>query len=178
MRNYRFLGRTVFITLLLSSVLILWSCSSVSTTSPSGGEEAWTEGSGDNSDYAEAFIHASVGGSLVMGNNSVFFPPGSLAEDTLVSIMREGDDPVFELNPDGIQFLAPVSLTLEMPSRSGGLMAKTFVIPAIWYYNEASTEWERIGGTSNWSDRTVTANIEHFSRYGTGGPWWGGMGVN
>ena len=155
--------------MLLVLMLTTPGCSSISDNSPtSPGETGSASMSSDS--YAEAFIRADQGGWLRMGSNRVYFPPGALAEDTLVSIVRVDDTAVFDLAPDGILFQAPVSLTLEMPPPVGFGARRQFSIPAIYYFNEDNEQWENIGGIPDYSKRVVTTQIEHFSRYGTISP--------
>lgn len=163
-------GATLF-AVLLALVLTAAGCSSLSENSPTGPGDTGTAATSSDT-YAEAFIRADVGGTLRMGDNRVYFPPGALAEDTLVTILREGTSTTFELSPDGIEFYAPVTLTLEMAPAGGFGANKTFSFPVIYYYNEDTTQWENIGGVPDYGKRVISTQIEHFSRYGTGVPWF------
>lgn len=166
----RFTPGAALLAVMLALVLSAAGCSSLSENSPTGPGDTGSATTSSDS-YAEAFIRADVGGTLKLGFNRVHFPPGALAEDTLVSIVREGYDTIFDLSPDGIEFEKPVRLTLEMPPTGGFGARRAFSFPAIWYYNETTSQWEGIGGTPDFSRRVVTANIEHFSRYGTRTPF-------
>ncbi len=156
----------------LALVLVTAGCSKLSDNSPTAPAETGTASTSSDT-YAEAFIQAAVGGTLQLGVNVVNFPPGALNEDTLVSIVQNSNSTpyrvIFDLYPDGIQFNKTVSLTLTMGAQ--GIMANgQFVIPAIYYFNEGSSEWENIGGRANFQDRTITTRIHHFSRYATAKP--------
>lgn len=152
--------------MLLALVLAASGCSSISENSPTSPGETGTASMSSDT-YAEAFIRADLGGWLRMGLNRVYFPPGALAEDTLVSIVRLDDTAIFDLSPDGILFQSPVTLTLEMPPPVGFGAQRQFTFPAIYYFNEGAEEWENIGGVPDYTKRVITTQIEHFSRYGT-----------
>ncbi len=169
----RFNPGVTMLAVLLALVLTAVGCSTLSDNTPTGPGDAGTAaGATARDSYAEAFIRADFGGTLRMGDNRVYFPPGALAEDTTVTILREGDTTTFELSPDGIQFQKPVTLTLEMAPLGGFGSHQPFSIPSIYYYNESTTQWENIGGVPDFSKRVISTHIEHFSRYGTGTPWF------
>jgi len=158
---------------LLALILTAAGCSTLSDNSPTGpGDTGSSSTSSTRDSYAEAFIRADQGGTLILGSNRVYFPPGALSEDTTVSILREGESTSFDLSPDGIQFYEPVTLTLEMAPPGGFGAFQHFAIPVIYYYNEQSGQWQSIGGMPDFSKRVIRAQIEHFSRYGTGTPWF------
>jgi hypothetical protein len=170
-RMDRFTPGVPLLAVLLALVLTVAGCSSLTDQSPTGPGDSGSAATSTDT-YAEAFIRADIGGSLRMGDNRLYFPPGSLAEDTMVSILREGDTTTFDLSPDGIEFQEPVTLTLEMAPPGGFGMNKGFTFPAIYYYNEDTTQWENLGGVPDFGKRVVSTQIEHFSRYGTGVPWF------
>jgi len=168
----RFNPGAVLFAVLLVLVLTAVGCSTLSDNSPTDPGDTGSAGTSASDSYSESFIRADQGGWLRMGDNRVYFPPGALAEDTLVSILREGDSTTFDLSPDGIRFSKPVTLVLEMAPAGGIGVYQPYALPAIFYYNEESSGWENIGGTPNFAKRVISTQIEHFSRYGTGTPWF------
>jgi len=162
-------------TILLVLVLATAGCSTLSENSPTGPGDTG-EATTSTDTYAEALILADQGGILRLGANSLYFPPNALAEDTLITMVKDGNGTPFslgfDLHPDGIQFQKPVTLTLEM-ARQGITSAGGFTrLPQIFYYNEDTSKWEGIGGQLDFSRRVIRKNIHHFSRYGTGTPWF------
>lgn len=158
--------------ILLALVLTVAGCSTLSENSPVDPGQTGSTATTSTDAYAEAFIRSDTGGTLTLGNNRIYFPPRSLREDTLVSIVREGGNTVFDLAPDGIEFKRPVLLTLEMAPVGGFGVRRPFSFPAIYYFNEVTSEWENIGGVPDYSERVISTTIEHFSRYGTVSPYF------
>jgi hypothetical protein len=162
-------------TLLLVLVFAVTGCSSLSEHSPTGPADTGSATTSSDS-YAEAFILAAQGGTVVLGANSIHFPPNALAEDTLISITRAAESTpyvlIFDLYPHGIQFQKPVTLTLEMGRR--GIMAHNqFSLPQIYWYNEDSSQWQGIGGRADYGRRVIVTDLNHFSRYATARPTHG-----
>ena len=157
---------------LLVLVLATAGCATLTENSPTAPGDTGTAATSADA-YAEAFIIASQGGTVTLGANSVYFPPNALTEDTLISIVMDGNSTLFakafDLHPDGIQFQKPVTLTLEM-ARQGLMSHGQWLLPQMYYYNPATTEWEGIGGQVDYGRRVISKNLWHFSRYGTGTP--------
>jgi hypothetical protein len=172
MKRHWFNPGVTMLAVLLALVLTAVGCSTLSDNSPTDPGDSGSASTSARDTYAEAFIRADIGGSLRMGDNRVYFPAGALAEDTVVSILREGDSTTFELSPDGIQFLKSVTLTLEMATPGGFGSHQPFSIPVIYCFNEATSQWDNLGGVPDFSKRVISTQIEHFSRYGTGTPWF------
>jgi hypothetical protein len=112
------------------------------------------------SDVASAMISAKDGGVVSNGYYSVYFAPGALQEDTEISIeMPEFPKAIVRLSPHGIQFDAPVILSLALD--------KAVELSDQWnvlWLNEGSGLWESIGGYVE--DGAVKAELKHFSEYG------------
>jgi hypothetical protein len=112
------------------------------------------------SDVASALISAKDGGVVSNGYYSVYFAPGALQEDTEISIeMPEFPKAIVRLSPHGIQFDAPVILSLALD--------KAVELSDQWnvlWLNEGSGLWESIGGYVE--DGAVKAELKHFSEYG------------
>jgi hypothetical protein len=113
------------------------------------------------SDVASAMISAKDGGVVSNGYYSVYFAPGALQEDTEISIeMPEFPKAIVRLSPHGIQFNAPVILSLALD--------KAVELSDQWdvlWLNDGSGQWESIGGYVQ--DGAVRAQLKHFSDYGT-----------
>ena len=109
---------------------------------------------------ASAMISAKDGGMVDNGYYSVYFAPGALEKDTEITIeMPEFPKAVVRLSPHGIQFSAPVILSLELE--------KTAAVSDRWsvlWLNDGTGLWESIGGYVE--DGALKAKLEHFSEYG------------
>lgn len=111
------------------------------------------------SSAASAMVSAEKGGVVSNGYYSVYFAPGALSEDTEISIeMPEFPKAVVRLSPHGIQFNAPVilSLALDKVEAADGW-------DCLWL-NEASGLWESIGADTE--NGIVKTALKHFSEYG------------
>ena len=109
---------------------------------------------------ASAMISAKDGGVVSNGFYSVYFAPGALEKDTEISIeMPQFPKAVVQLSPHGIQFNAPVILSLALD--------KTSDVSDNWnvlWLNDATGLWESIGGYIE--NGAVKAELKHFSEYG------------
>jgi len=109
---------------------------------------------------ASAMISAKDGGMVDNGYYSVYFAPGALEKDTEITIeMPEFPKAVVRLSPHGIQFSAPVILSLELE--------KTAAVSDRWnvlWLNDGTGLWESIGGYVE--DGAAKAELKHFSEYG------------
>jgi hypothetical protein len=109
---------------------------------------------------ASAMVSAKDGGVVSNGFYSVYFAPGALEKDTEISIeMPEFPKAVVRLSPHGIQFNAPVVLTLSVDMIS----APASDYRVLWL-NEVTGLWENVGGCIE--NGAVKANLLHFSEYG------------
>ncbi len=112
------------------------------------------------SDVASAMIWAKDGGTVSNGYYSVYFAPGALKEDTEISIeMPEFPQAIVRLSPHGIQFDAPVILSLDL----GKAVEMSDQWNVLWL-NDVSGLWESIGGYME--DGALKAELKHFSEYG------------
>ena len=109
---------------------------------------------------ASAVISAKDGGVVDNGYYSVYFAPGALEKDTEIIIeMPEFPKAVVRLSPHGIQFSAPVILSLAL-EKAATVSDKWNVL----WLNDGTGLWESIGGYIE--DGTVKAELKHFSEYG------------
>jgi hypothetical protein len=109
---------------------------------------------------ASAMISAKDGGMVSNGYYSVYFAPGALREDTEISIeMPQFPMAIVRLSPHGIQFSAPVILSLDL--------AKAAEASGEWdvlWLNDVTGIWESIGGYVE--DGALKTELKHFSEYG------------
>jgi hypothetical protein len=109
---------------------------------------------------ASAMISAKDGGVVSNGYYSVYFAPGALEKDTEISIeMPEFPKAIVRLSPHGIQFYAPVILTLSLDA----INAPADGYRVLWH-NEVTGLWENVGGGVE--NGAITATLLHFSEYG------------
>ncbi len=105
-------------------------------------------------------VSAEEGGIVTNGYYTLYFPPGALDEDTVITIdMPRFPEAVVELGPHGIQFNVPVTLSLShdmVDSDADGYI--------VYWFNEDTGLWENIGGETVGNSTIV--DLEHFSRYG------------
>ena len=157
------------------SVLAALGCGTYSPVAPSNSSMPGVEnpafatllpaskGSSDavmRSAVASAMISAKDGGTVSNGYYSVFFAPGALKEDTEISIeMPEFPQAIVRLSPHGIQFDAPVILSLDLAMAAD--MCDQWNV--LWL-NDVTGLWESIGGYVE--DGAVKAELKHFSEYG------------
>ena len=113
------------------------------------------------SSVASAVISAEKGGVVSNGYYSVHFAPGALEMDTEIRIeMPEFPKAIVRLSPHGIQFKAPVILSLALEKAAESKDWDVF------WLNDASGLWESIGGYVE--DGALKAELKHFSEYGDG----------
>jgi hypothetical protein len=120
--------------------------------------------------HAEKLLEADKGGQIVLSDNraGLAVPPGALPKDVLITIDTSPANVMeIECGPDGIQFNAPVDLTISYAGIDlAGTDERSLVV--LWLNPEAN-RWEAQEGTVDMVDRTVTASLSHFSRYSLGG---------
>jgi hypothetical protein len=71
-----------------------------------------------------------------------------------------------DLEPHGIQFLAPVELEIDL----SGTDFEPYTDWSIWWYLEDSGLWEDQGGV--YDSGKVRVSLDHFSRYSAGRAGW------
>ncbi|MBD3180508.1 MAG: hypothetical protein GF417_13545 [Candidatus Latescibacteria bacterium] len=168
--------RKFLITITFLSVLAAYGCGEYTPVSPSQDgttmpgvenplfvrllstpEESSYMSTAGSSMITEKMISAEDGGIIDNGYFSLYFPPGALDEDTMISIeMPEYPSAMVRLEPHGIQFNKDVILSLEMDKTDA---ADSRVL----WFNEETGIWEDIGGYMDGS--IVKAGLQHFSQY-------------
>jgi hypothetical protein len=120
------------------------------------------------------YIKSSEGGSLEIGDSengrsSINFNEHALPQDTMISMKRRnfGDDNnlplVYEFGPEGTVFNNTVTVTLSY--RDADLRGVPEDNLRIFYYNPVRNLWELKGGIVDKVNKTVSAELQHFSRY-------------
>lgn len=113
----------------------------------------------DGPGYSSALITPDQGGKVTCGRYQVTLPPGALAAETYITVRDPGNRFVScELEPHGIQFLAPVELQIDLH----GLRYSPYTGWTV-YWLAAPDQWQDQGGT--FADEKVRANLWHFSTY-------------
>jgi hypothetical protein len=99
-----------------------------------------------------------AGGVIVAGPARLDVPAGALDEAVLITVTGIDADTVHcKLEPHGLTFNVPVTLTLDRHSRLEN---------TIFWYNEAYSVWQDVGGTV--VGETVRTQLPHFSFYRVG----------
>ncbi len=115
--------------------------------------------------YTEAVISASEGGTLILNDVELYFPPKALANDTLISIDIP-DMSVFANNfgTNGLVFNVPVRVTMSY--RDADLTGITETNIKMAWFNDRTGTWDIIDCKLDSVNKRVIANVYHFSAYG------------
>ena len=115
--------------------------------------------------YAEQVISADSGGTLSLLDVTLVIPPGAVPNDTLFSIFIP-DAAVFfnEFGTDGLQVDVPVTVTMSY--RDADMTGVNESNIRIAWYNPAKDRFEDLPCTVDLVNKTVTAQLRHFSAYG------------
>ncbi|HSN24674.1 MAG TPA: hypothetical protein VLT45_00265 [Kofleriaceae bacterium] len=126
-------------------------------------------------DSQTQMVSASSGGSVTVDGTTLTIPPGALPADTQITITSTTSkppssystwySPVFKFDPDGLVFLAPVQISLEITGSPSQ--------PTVWW-SKPTGGFEAVGGTVN--GHVITASVMHFSQGFVAGPPQGGTG--
>lgn len=115
----------------------------------------------------EESINPKKGGTIKLGGGSeLVIPKDALSEKTLIgviatreTIMGKSDSKAFTFTPHGTVFNKPVTLVLSWKEYAGEPVE-------LYYFNEFTEAWElTAAGVWDESNRTVTLELNHFSRY-------------
>jgi len=114
--------------------------------------------------YVEQLVPTQSGGRLELLDVTLDIPPGAVANDTVFSIFIPDDELFYnEFGTSGLVFDVPVSVTMSY--RNADLTGITETSIRIAWYN-ADIAWEPVDGTIDLVNKTVTAQLSHFSAYG------------
>lgn len=110
------------------------------------------------------FVPASTGGTLSFGEFQFYIPPGSLNNDTVISIAKTSDRYIqMDFGPDGTQFDPPATMTVSYASANLRNVPPSNL--SISWFDVAANKWVNIGGTVNQAAMTVSVSISHFTQY-------------
>ena len=111
-------------------------------------------------------ISAETGGVITNGRVTLEFPPYALSEDTEITIEMLNDGTLgADLGPHGIQFNRPVTMTMELQNTSAEGNAD--VVETFWW-NSDENWYEKMPKVDSGTSSTLSATLEHFSRYKAG----------
>lgn len=101
------------------------------------------------------------GGTIVVGAHSLTIPAGALAEQyTIQAEQVSGRVNSVRFSPEGLTFAQPATLSLSYANCSPPIVANQVV-----YTDELLQILELLPSVDDPETRTVTGDIEHFSRY-------------
>jgi hypothetical protein len=101
------------------------------------------------------------GGTIVVGSHSLVIPKGALRSTTTITAEQiSGKTNSLRFSPEGLRFEKPAALTMTYKTCLLVLVSKQIV-----YTDEKLRILEVLRSLDLFSNRTVTAPIDHFSRY-------------
>jgi len=117
-----------------------------------------------DADYFETVVSAEEGGVVSLHDVTINFPPRALSSDTLISIDIP-DLSVFANNfgTDGLVFNVPVRVVMSYRDADLSGVNETSIKMA--WYNDATEGWDIIDCFLDLDNKTVTADVMHFSAY-------------
>lgn len=103
----------------------------------------------------------SDGGTINVGSHTLIIPRGALKKKTTITAEQiPGRTNSLRFSPEGLQFEKPAALTMSYKNCLVVLVKKSIV-----YTNEKLKVLEVLRSLDLFGSRTVTAPIDHFSRY-------------
>jgi hypothetical protein len=103
----------------------------------------------------------SDGGTIRVGTHTLVIPQGALKQKTTITAEQmPGRTNSIRFSPEGLQFQKPASLTMTYKNCLIVLVKKSIV-----YTDEKLKILEVLRSLDLFSKKTVTAPIDHFSRY-------------
>jgi hypothetical protein len=103
----------------------------------------------------------SDGGTIVVGSHTLVIPRGALSKKTTITAEQiRGRTNSLRFSPEGLRFEKPADLTMSYKNCLVVLLSKRIV-----YTDENLKVLEVLRSLDLFSKRTVTAPIDHFSRY-------------
>ena len=114
--------------------------------------------------YVEKMIKAKKGGCVELNMYSLKIPKKALSNDTKISICGSWPGIVaVDFGPEGLQFNDAVELKISYKSLDlGDIKPKDLTI---YFVDYASNTWIDTNSKVDTKKKTVTAWIDHFSRY-------------
>jgi len=135
----------------------------------SGANKDTSSADGGSQPAKSTRIEAAKGGTVSYDSVTLDIPAGALAKDTEITVtvvdgstlpdakLLAGD--VYDLGPDGTQFLKPVTLTFDL----GDAQLAKDDVPTMGYLEKNGWRWL---DDSAWRDGKVVATTTHFTRFG------------
>ena len=106
-------------------------------------------------------VSAETGGTVKLGRYTLEFPAGALTSDTPITITQTDPNAmVLELEPHGIQFSKPVTLSAHV----GDLVSSHATTVGVAWMNESTGNWEVVEQEDAGAAMT-SAGLWHFSDY-------------
>lgn len=113
-------------------------------------------------------VDGSVGAQLVVGRFTLLIPPGAFEGSRQITVEDVNNGFVeCHLYPEGLQFDAPVTLTMDLTNSSADGTDAT-----IYWLDKRADFWVDLGGTYAAADHKVWVQLEHFSEYRGGRAGW------
>lgn len=109
-------------------------------------------------------VNAKNGATITNDDASLTVVPGSIPDDTTIVMKAQNDGFVsFRFGPNGLQFDPAATLTISAAKANlDGLDTSQLAIAGA---HDDVDDWQVIGGAYDPATNTVSAEIEHFSRY-------------
>ena len=128
---------------------------------------------------AQAAIRAHAGGAVSFGEATLWIPAGSLAADATIGIAALEDVPAgatgafaatghaYELTPHGTAFSLAVPAVLSVVVDGAAAMARGLDprTAQLFHWREESHSYVAVAGAFDERTGSLTASIEHFSKY-------------
>jgi hypothetical protein len=113
-------------------------------------------------------ITKAQGGNIIAGDDTsgysaLYFKPGDVPQDTMITFNWDSNGYITDLFPHGIVFNSPVEI--ELSYKHADLTGIDESRLKIWYYDESIDKWELIGGEVDTTQKVISGYIHHFSRY-------------
>ncbi len=128
-------------------------------------------------------ISASAGGSVALVNEiELNIPAGALNADTIIEIVPQKQAPynppfsgeslaseTYELLPDKTQFAQNIFITVYYDPVQIALLGLDLNTLQVAYYDESRQDWTGLAGVIDQANHSVTAQVNHFTRFGVTG---------
>ncbi len=181
MNRYLRVGRLILVSAMVALGLVWTSgCGETPATAPaaSGGAPRLMQYSPEQSKQLQLdgmlgtgnkeLVKAGDGGTVEAGNFTLVIPEGALAQNTLISLIpTDPNTMVCDIEPSGLQFLKPVTLTFNYRGTSADPTSRNYVpgsLVGVWMDPNIS-QWVGIGGTDNSKDLEFSVPLSHLSYY-------------
>ena len=138
------------------------------TKGSTGGDDGTATFAGASAPSVTVTIDGSKGGSLALGRYSLTVPAGAFpgTENITLEVANNGYVEC-HLYPEGLTFDVPVLLTMDLQATVGNDRGAT-----IFWHDTTTDTWVDQSGVYRLLDKTVTAELHHFSDYRAGRAGW------